>query len=217
MKPVVAIFAHPDDEAFGASGTLALLAKEREVYLICVTDGSEGMNSSKKTRALAEIRQEELIDSAKVLGIKEVFFLGYKDGSLSNNLYHKVAEKIQKILEKIKPEILLTDELRGVSGHLDHVAVSFITTYVFKRLSFVSELWYYCVTEKRQQAVKDYYIYYPPGYKKEEISKVIDVSVVWEQKTEAMYQHESQRHDVERILKELHGLPQEENFIILKK
>ncbi len=217
MKPVVAIFAHPDDEAFGAAGTLALLAKEREVFLICVTDGSEGMNSSKKTRALAEIRQEELLDSAKVLGIKQVFFLGFKDGSLSNNLYHKVAEKIQKILEKIKPEIVLTDELRGVSGHLDHIAVSFITTYVFKRLSFVSELWYYCVTEKRQQSVKDYFIYWPPGYKKEEISKVIDVSVVWEQKTEAMYQHESQRHDVERILKEYNGLPQEENFIVLKK
>jgi len=217
MKPVVAIFAHPDDEAFGASGTLALLAKEREVYLICVTDGSEGMNSSKKTQALAEIRQEELLNSAKILGIKEVFFLGFKDGSLSNNLYHTIAEKIQKILEEIKPEMLLTDELRGISGHLDHIAVSFITSYVFKRLSFVHELWYYCITEKRAQSVQDYFIYWPPGYKKEEISKTVDVSVVWEQKTEAMYQHESQRHDVERILKEINGLPQEENFIVLKK
>lgn len=217
MKPVVAVFAHPDDEAFGASGTLALLAKEREVYLICVTDGSEGMNSSNKTEELAEIRREELLNSAKVLGIKEVFFLGYKDGSLSNNLYHKIAEKMQKILQEIKPAILLTDELHGVSGHLDHIAVSFITTYVFKRLSFIHELWYYCVTKKRSEAVKDYYIYFPPGYKKEEISKTVDVSVVWEQKTTAMYQHESQRHDVERILKENAGLPQEENFIILKK
>src|SRR6185436_20606573 len=103
MKSVVAVFAHPDDEAFGSAGTLALLAKEREVYLICVTDGSAGMNSSKKTKALAEIRQEELLNSAKVLGIKEVFFLDYKDGSLSNNLYHEIADKIQKILEEIKP------------------------------------------------------------------------------------------------------------------
>jgi len=217
MKPVVAIFAHPDDEAFGASGTLALLAKEREVYLICVTDGSEGMNSSKKTQALAEIRQEELLNSAKILGIKEVFFLGFKDGSLSNNLYHTVAEKIQKILEEIKPEMLLTDELRGISGHLDHIAVSFITSYVFKRLNFIHELWYYCLTEKRVKLVNDYFIYWPPGYKKEEISQTVDVSVVWEQKTEAMYQHESQRHDVERILKEINELPQEENFIVLKK
>lgn len=217
MKPVVAIYAHPDDEAFGAAGTLALLARERDVYLICVTDGSEGINSSEKTEDLAEIRKEELLNSAKVLGIKEVFFLGYKDGSLSNNLYHKIAEKIQKILEEIKPDLLLTDELRGVSGHLDHIAVSFITSFVFNRLDFIRELWYYCVTEKRREAVKDYYIYFPPGYKKEEISKVVDVSVVWEQKTEAMYQHESQRHDIERILKEYTELPQEENFIIVTK
>lgn len=217
MKPVVAIFAHPDDEAFGSAGTLALLAKEREVYLICVTDGSAGMNSSEKTRALAEIREEELLNSAKVLGVKEVFFLGYKDGSLANNLYHEVAEKIQKILEGIQPDTIITDELRGVSGHLDHIAVSFITTFVFNRLNFIHELWYYCVTETRRAMVKDYFIYFPPGYKKEEISKVVDVSVVWQQKIEAMYQHESQRHDVERILKEVQDLPQEENFILLTK
>lgn len=217
MKPVVAVFAHPDDEAFGPSGTLALLSKERDVYVICVTDGAAGMNSSKKTQELSEIRQEEMLNSAKVLGIKEIFFLNYKDGTLSNNLYHEIAEKIQKIVEKLKPELLITYEYRGVSGHLDHIAVSFITTYVFDRLKFVNELWYYCITEKRREAFKEYFIHFPPGYKKDEIDKVIDVSVVWEQKIEAMYQHESQMHDIERILKGYRDLPQEENFIVLKK
>ncbi|HEX8931688.1 MAG TPA: PIG-L family deacetylase [Patescibacteria group bacterium] len=216
MKSVVAVFAHPDDEAFGPSGTLALLAKERPVYLICVTDGSAGMNSSAKTHALTLIRKEELLASAKILGIKEVFFLNYKDGTLSNNLYHEVAEKVQKIVEELKPEVLITYESRGVSGHLDHIAVSFIITYVFEH-SNVSELWYYCITQKRREAFKDYFIYFPPGYAKEKIDKVVDVSGIWEQKLQAMHQHESQMHDVERILAGYKELPKEENFIIRKR
>ena len=39
MNRIIGIFAHPDDEALGPSGTLATLAKENEVYLICVTSG----------------------------------------------------------------------------------------------------------------------------------------------------------------------------------
>jgi len=217
MKPVVAVFAHPDDEAFGPSGMLAKFAKERDVYIICVTDGAAGMNSSEKTHELSEIRKEELLASAHLLGVKDVIFLGYHDGDLSNNLYHDVAEKITAELEKLQPEILLTYENHGVSGHLDHIAVSLITSYVFERYEVARELWYYCITRKRREAFKDYFIYFPPGYRKEDIDKVVDVSDVWDQKIEAMYKHESQAHDVERILKGYRDLPKEENFIILKK
>jgi N-acetylglucosamine malate deacetylase 2 len=217
MKPVVAIFAHPDDEAFGPAGTLALLAKTRDVSLICVTDGAAGMNSSTKTSSLADIRREELLASAKMLGIKKVFFLHYTDGSLSNNLYHEVAEKIQELLSDIKPELLMTYEHRGVSGHLDHIAVSFITTYVFEKLSFVKELWYFGITEERRKAFDDYYIYFPQGYKESEIDKTMDVSSVWEQKLQSIHAHQSQLHDVEKILAGYHALPKEESFLLYKK
>jgi N-acetylglucosamine malate deacetylase 2 len=217
MRPVVAIFAHPDDEAFGPSGTLAKLAKVRPVYLICLTDGAAGMNSSEKTEELAQIRREELLASAKLLGIQKVFLFHYPDGSLSNNLYHEIAKKLEKTLIKLEPEVLFTYELQGVSGHLDHIAVSLITTFVFEKLDSALELWYYCVSEKRREALKDYYIYFPPGKKKEEIEMTIDVSDVWDLKIQAMEKHESQAHDVERILKAYHGLPKEEEFIVLRK
>src|SRR5262245_58145598 len=106
MKPVVAIFAHPDDEAFGPAGTIAHFAKDRPVYLICVTDGAAGMNSSDKTHELSQIRRDELINSARVLGVKDIFFFDYKDGTLSNNLYHELAEKLQNKLEELQPEIV---------------------------------------------------------------------------------------------------------------
>jgi len=222
MKPVVGIFSHPDDEAFGPSGTMAKFAAEgRDVYIICVTKGDAGENHSDNNDDLRSIREEELEASAKELGIKDVLFLNFKDGTLSNNLYHQVAEKLQEQLEKIDPEILITLEPHGVSGHLDHIAVSFITTYVFKKLSSAKELWYYCLTEQAQlvstKHLGDYFVYFPPGYKKEAISKTIDVSAFWKKKASAMKQHESQKPDVEANLKSLEELPKEENFIILSQ
>jgi LmbE family N-acetylglucosaminyl deacetylase len=218
MKPVVGIFSHPDDEVFGPGGTLALFAKEgREAYIICVTDGDAGQNSSEKEGNLGRIRREELRESAKALGVKDVFFLGFKDGTLCNNIYHDVADKIQLLLEKLQPEIILTMENRGVSGHLDHIAVSMISAYVFEKMPSVKELWYYALTEAARAIQKPYFIYFPPGYKDADLSKTVDVSPVWQQKIEAMHQHKTQWHDIEGVLGQFLTLPKEEYFIIVKK
>ncbi|HWY79985.1 MAG TPA: PIG-L deacetylase family protein [Candidatus Sulfotelmatobacter sp.] len=222
MKPVVGIFAHPDDEAFGPGGTLAQFVKEgREVYVICVTRGDAGENHSDKTHDIRNIREEEVKASASILGVKDVLFLNFKDGTLSNNLYHEVAVKLQEQIEKLQPEIIITLEPRGVSGHLDHIAVSFITTYVFKKLLFVKELWYSCLTEEgKKHLVKqlgNYFVYFPQGYKKSEITKIVDVSDVWEQKIAAIINHESQKPDVEAYLKAFQDLPHEEYYIVITR
>jgi N-acetylglucosamine malate deacetylase 2 len=217
MSAVVGIFAHPDDEAFGPGGTLATLAKEHDVYLICVTNGDAGINSSKKTQELGEIRREELLFSSQIVGVKKVFFLNYKDGSLSHNLYHEIADKIKTLIDDIRPDVLLTYEPRGVSGHIDHITTSMIASYLFQKVKYVKELWYFCVTEAFRDTVRNYFIYWPPGYAKKEITKVVDVTDVWEQKIAAIKKHESQKHDVERNLVRFEHLPKEENFIIVKK
>lgn len=227
MSTVLGVFAHPDDEAFFTGGTLATLSRTHDVYTICITNGDAGENSlakpdsdlsnNNKKRSLAEIRKEELLEAAKILGINKTFFLNYGDGALSNNLYHEIADKIQKIVDDLKLEILLTFEPRGITGHIDHIAASLITTYVFNKSDFVKELWYFCHTEETRATIKDYYIYWPPGYKRSEISKTIDIEPVWDKKVTAMNKHESQMHDIERILKRFETLPKEENFIILKK
>jgi LmbE family N-acetylglucosaminyl deacetylase len=163
MKPLVCIFAHPDDEAFGPGGTIALQAKERDVYVICVTDGDAGQNSSEETRDLGTVRKEELLRSTNILGVKEVFFLGYKDGYLSNALYHEIAKNILHIISPLQPDTLLTFEPRGVSGHIDHIAVSMITSYVFEKAAFVHKLLYYCITTQSRALQEPYFIYFPPG------------------------------------------------------
>src|SRR5579872_864526 len=116
-KTIVGIFAHPDDEAFGPGGTLAKFTKEgNDVYVICATNGETATGETDKKLGIE--RQSELKKSCADLGVKKVFFLGYTDGTLCNNLYHEIAEKIRKILQKLQPDILITFEPRGISGHI---------------------------------------------------------------------------------------------------
>lgn len=220
MKPVVAVFAHPDDEVFGPGGTMAKMTRERDVYIICITNGDAGLNSSVGENAdkpLSEIRPDELRASAAAIGVKEVFFLGYIDGTLSNSLYHEVAEKVQAKVVEIQPEILITYEPRGVSGHIDHVFASLVTSFVFEHSEDVSELWYYCMNEYARSFQKPYFIYFPPGYKDDEISKVINIEDVWEEKVDAMSKHESQKHDIDNIFATFKKRRKEEYFLILKR
>lgn len=214
-KTVVAVFAHPDDEAFGPAGTIAKLAKENDVYLLCATKGEVGIGRGD----LGKVRSKELLRSARILGIKKVYFLGFVDGTLSNSLYHKLAKKIEEKFRLLKPEVVLTVENRGVSGHLDHITVSMVTTYVFKRLPFIKTLLYSCLlAENRSGEFDNYFIYFPPGYKRSEIDLVVDVKDTWDLKIKAMMAHKSQIKDAKRIILRLQDLSKkEEYFLAIKK
>ncbi len=218
MKPVVlAIFAHPDDEAFGPGGTLAKFAKTHEVHLICATCGEKGQNHTSNDEKLSDLRINELRKAAKILGIKKVHFLGFIDGTLSNNLYHKLAARIEPFFEELKPEIVITFEPKGVSGHIDHITVSLVTTYVVNKFNFVKKLLYFCTLPEEVETIsKGYFIYFPKGYSKKEIDWENDVTSVWDTKVKAMYAHASQRHDAERILDTLQKLPKKEHFLLYK-
>lgn len=210
---LVVIIAHPDDEAFGPSGTLTKLAKNHDVYIICATRGEAGGNHKR----LAQIRSRELRESAKIIGAKGVFFLGFADGTLSNSLYHTLASKIEQKLKLLKPETIITFEPRGISGHIDHIVVSMVTTFVFYKLPFTKTLLYYCRSAANSELINNYFIYFPPGYKKEEIDKIVNIQKEWPVKVKAMMAHKSQLHDAQRILKSLEKLPKEEYFLVRNK
>lgn len=218
-KIIAVIIAHPDDEAFGPSGTMAKYAKEgQDVYLLCATKGEEGENRKKDDlRHIYEIREEELMESAKILGVKQVFFLGFGDGSLSNNIYHTVAKKIIEVLTPLKPDTIITFEPQGVSGHLDHIAISMISSYVFEKLESAKTLMQHCITNVMRNALPSYYIYLPPGYKKTDIDYIEDVSSVWEQKVNAINIHKSQLKDTNKMLNLFKNFPKEEYFLVRQK
>jgi LmbE family N-acetylglucosaminyl deacetylase len=129
FKNVLVVSAHPDDPDFGAGGAIAKLAKSgaRVTYVI-VTDGSQGGEDPKqKDSELVAIREKEQKAAARVLGVKKVEFLGYKDGHLAPDL--KLRHDIVRMIRKYKPELVITHipgrVLDGPMGgsHPDHLAV----------------------------------------------------------------------------------------------
>lgn len=215
-KNAVCIFAHPDDESFGPSGTIHLLTKEYNVHIICVTRGDAGENHhpDKKT-SLETHRKNELTASSKILGVKSVSFLEYEDGELNNNNYHTVAASIQDILDTLRPELVLTFEHRGISGHLDHIAIAMITSYLFEKLSYIKKAMFYCLREDQQlREPGSYFIYFPHGHSPRDIHITNNVESVLDIKRRAIRQHISQTKDMNHILSTLRT---EECFYVFEK
>lgn len=209
---MVAIFAHPDDEAFGPGGTLALYSKTCEVHVITITSGDAGGDQE-----LGKLRLRELDNSCKVLGVKSIQCLCYTDGSLCNNLYHSIAKDLQKILDELKPDTILTFDSGGVSGHLDHIAAAMISLYLYEHLPYLKQIMLYCEKKGVKKMVGDYFVYFPEGKKVRDIDLSLDVSSVYEAKIKAMYKHVSQKDDCDWIIEKMGSKLKTENFLLKTK
>lgn len=126
---ILGVAAHPDDLEFSASGTFARWAKDgSECYYLICTDGSKGSDDPEMTEAkLIALRKAEQKQAAKILGVKEVFFLDHKDTELVADLTLK--KEIVRFIRKLKPDIVVTtnpafiySRERGFINHTDHRA-----------------------------------------------------------------------------------------------
>src|SRR6266566_803676 len=123
------VSAHPDDPEFSAGGSVAKLAKDgAKVTYVIVTDGSQGGEDPKqKDSELIAIREKEQRAAAKVLGVKKIEFLGYKDGHLTPDL--KLRHDIVRMIRKHKPDLVITHlpgraiDMPMGGSHPDHLAV----------------------------------------------------------------------------------------------
>lgn len=107
-KIILAISAHPDDIEFAAGGTMFWFKEMGyTIYFIVATNGENGFKIGHKSRAdRVKTRHKEQLKAAKILGVKKVFFLNFRDCYLKNdNLLRK---KIAIIIKKVKPEIIFS-------------------------------------------------------------------------------------------------------------
>src|SRR3990172_8974909 len=87
-RRLLAVLAHPDDETFGIGGTLAMYARRGvETYLVCAPRGEAGEAPTglKGFASVGEMREDELRSAAAILGLKAVYFLGYRDSGMPNS------------------------------------------------------------------------------------------------------------------------------------
>jgi LmbE family N-acetylglucosaminyl deacetylase len=146
---ILSVLAHPDDESFGMGGTLALYAqKGYDVYLVCATRGEAGEVDPEHLKgfsSIAELREGELRCAAEHLGLKGVYFLGYRDsgmpGSPDNqhpeaqvsHSVEDVAGKVVKHIRELKPDIVLTFDPIGGYRHPDHIHIHQATVLAFEK------------------------------------------------------------------------------------
>ena len=120
-KTLMAIMAHPDDIDFGSSGSIARWCSEGwTVYYVLTTSGDKGTHEPGLSgQELAAIREEEQRQAARVLGVKDVFFLGYPDGFVGTDA--EIRERIVRLFRTYKPDVVLTwDGFRPSFNHNDH-------------------------------------------------------------------------------------------------
>lgn len=146
-KSILAVFAHPDDEAFGTGGTLACYAASgADVYLVCATRGEAGEISDPSfatPETLGEVREDELRCAAETVGVKELIFLDYRDSGMEgtpendhpdafvNAPRDEVIPSLVGIMRRLRPDIVVTFEPYGGYGHPDHIAIHQHTVAAF--------------------------------------------------------------------------------------
>jgi LmbE family N-acetylglucosaminyl deacetylase len=133
-RPIVAIFAHPDDERV-IGPLLSRLAREgRETHLVIATDGSQGVRDFAHLTAgheLAVARSEEASCAAKRLGVRQLHMLGLPDGGLASfDVLGKMRAGIRTIMDSLKPAAIITFGPEGGTGHPDHRLVGDVVTQI---------------------------------------------------------------------------------------
>lgn len=209
LKPkiILAVGAHADDIDFGASGGIAKWAAEgAAVYYLVVTDGSKGSpNTDMTSEKLSSLREEEQQAAAKVVGAKDVFFLGYEDGALE--VTQKLKEDIVRIIRQLRPDtvivmdptVMYSREL-GFINHTDHRAAGQATldaVYPLARdhLTFPS---LYQVEQLEPHKVAHLLL-----INFDEQDFFVDITATMDTKIAALAKHESQIADMDGVAKML--------------
>ena len=182
-----------------------------EVVYVVVTDGSQGGEDPKqKDSELVAIREREQKAAAKVLGVKKVEFLGYKDGQLMPDL--KLRRDIVRMIRKYKPELVITHTPGRVldapmgGSHPDHIAVGEATMAAVYPDSRNPRAFRSLLKEGLEaHEVKEVWL---PFWTSGEY--LVDISKTLDRKIEALTKHKSQvqkpgrEWDVEKWLRKRH-------------
>ncbi len=207
------VFAHPDDETFSSSGTIAKLVREgATATLITATRGEAGMLGDPPVatrKNLGKVRETELRKAAKITGISRIYFLDYIDGTLHRISQKKLIGKIFPLMKKVAPDVVLTFEKNGISNHPDHKAVSKAATYCFRQYMKIAKrhvrLYHVCMPQSNFKLFTKAGFRYDhfgglKGTPDEEITTRVDIRKTFKTKVRAMRVHITQKSDSKRLL-----------------
>ncbi|KMK76517.1 bacillithiol biosynthesis deacetylase BshB2 [Alkalihalobacillus pseudalcaliphilus] len=184
-KQVLVIFPHPDDEAFGVSGTIsAFRSKQIPVTYACLTLGEMGRNLGNPPFAtresLPKIRKKELEQAAKAMDIEDLRMLGLRDKTIEFEDDEKMIQLVTSLIDELQPSLVITF-YPGYSVHPDHEATAKAVIEAIQR-------------KPKQERPTVYCVAFSNGHEEEigTADVIHDVSAFAEQKMQAMRAHISQ-------------------------
>jgi LmbE family N-acetylglucosaminyl deacetylase len=227
---LMAVHAHPDDEVLGTGGVFARYVAEgiRTVLVTC-TNGEQGDapggikpgEPGHDEAEVSELRLAELRDSAAHLGIAEVELLGYRDSGMvgwaanerpdafANVPVEKGAARLAALMERYRPQVVVTYDENGGYGHPDHIQAHRIAVAAAETSGIPSKLYYTAVPRARVAELFEFLrstgaaaemgdVELPEdfGTPDELITTVVDVSPYVEHKRKALEAHASQGDNI---------------------
>ena len=196
-KTILVFTPHPDDDVFGAGGTIALLNRNHnKVHIVVYTNDDKGSYDPEMTsQRLARIRRAEQETSEGLLGTpkENIQWMGYDDGMLEYAPQPKLTEEATAIIRRIRPDILLSVDpgQRYERWHKsDHRMAAFNTIDAVR----AAEFWLYFPNQKLQQGLQPFkvpemYFYYPSP---QEANYFVNIDSVAELKFDAAAKQVSQ-------------------------
>jgi LmbE family N-acetylglucosaminyl deacetylase len=136
-RTMLAVFAHPDDEAFVGPLFSHYSRQGVRIRLAIVTEGAKGGSPRLGVPAgpeMARLRAEEARCSCRALGIEPPILLGFEDGGLGKSsdppdgYLKQVEQKIRELLAQVRPDVVITWGPDGGYGHPDHRLVGAVVT-----------------------------------------------------------------------------------------
>ena len=137
QRCLLAAFAHPDDEAFGTAGVFRKYRDEgATTALVCATRGEEGHISDPTlatAQTLGQVREQELREACRIIGIEDLSFLDYHDGSLAQADPIEATGRLGRQIRRVRPQVVVTFDANGGYGHRDHMAIHRLTVAAFQQ------------------------------------------------------------------------------------
>jgi LmbE family N-acetylglucosaminyl deacetylase len=191
---ILGVFAHPDDSEFMLGGSVARWVDEGAHVTYCiVTNGAAGSNEPDQDLAdLVKTREAEQRAACAVLGVHEVLFLGYPDGTLEPTI--ELRRALTRIIRQLKPDRVVSGDPTAVLygdeyiNHPDHRAAAEAALYAVFPSAVTRPIFPELLAEGYEpHQVKEVYI---SGTTNPNL--YIDISDTLDRKIEALRCHKSQ-------------------------
>jgi LmbE family N-acetylglucosaminyl deacetylase len=173
---LMAVHAHPDDEALGTGGVLARYADEgvRTVLVTCTNgelgDGPGGAKPGEAAHDEAEVvkvRRKELEASCAVLGVTHLELLGYRDsgmdgwpqntapGAFWTTPVEQAAARLGALMQRYQPQVVITYDEHGFYGHPDHIQANRATMVASDATEIPAKVYYTAVPRSALAGLAD--------------------------------------------------------------